>query len=501
MKKIEENEENYNFLKEFYDKNKIYNIDSLIKVDRPKLVTAMIITEKPELDANEVYQIILNNYDIISQLNEDAFEELKYLINNNEKKTIITLYDFEDIKNSIDCTEIIKLYKENELSPASIGYTFIIETIEKQIKQINEIINKFDDYFGEKQKNKVKQKGAKEGIKSKWDIDKLLRDINEYKEIFEEETKRKKEMKKMCESLENLYASLKSQEEKIKLSNNIIKIPKYIFNNIKIEELKHFIVKYIYNYNVKIYEETEKEYKELIQNSKNNYIDLLESHKIKVDDQILDNIISKNSISNLEEMIKILESNGFENKNSIIQILQESDLQTIKYFDYLIESKIISKNFLINNLNIFNKNSENFINFKNILKYFENNKIKPILFINNNEIYLINLDILKFNIEILKKYGLFNNIKPNSKYTFFAKTNLEESIELIYKLNLNEYLEKDLTILNYLDRFKRLQVLSTIKYSLTSKEELIATLSDDIFFIPDSDIDEYIEDITYDKSL
>ena len=88
--------------------------------------------------------------------------------------------------------------------------------------------------------------------------------------------------------------------------------------------------------------------------------------------------------------------------------------------------------------------------------------------------------------------NLLNNIKGEDNYNFFDNNNLDLAIDILLELGLEEYLEEDLALLNYSNRFNRLRLLKSLNITISSKEELIKYLTDNNFFVPDSKLDEYI---------
>ena len=80
--------------------------------------------------------------------------------------------------------------------------------------------------------------------------------------------------------------------------------------------------------------------------------------------------------------------------------------------------------------------------------------------------------ILKQKKGMVKKSGLLELIDT------------PENIESIGGLDdLKNYLEEDIELLNYANRFKRLQVLKALNMPVSSKEELLSVLATEKFFI------------------
>ena len=139
-------------------------------------------------------------------------------------------------------------------------------------------------------------------------------------------------------------------------------------------------------------------------------------------------------------------------------------------------------------------------NFISIINMIKQNQINPYYFSNCQDIYLIDINLLNDNINILNEYKLFGNMKAGEDYKFFNNVNLKESIEIIFNLGLGNYL-KDLTILNYADKFNRLRILKMLNISIESREQLISILTTNKFFVPDEMIPKYVDIHNKSKSL
>lgn len=261
--------------------------------------------------------------------------------------------------------------------------------------------------------------------------------------------------------------------------------------NISNDELRREMLKKIYEFNLAIYQEKEKEYKKLSANDSAKYSVLLANNGISPSDYEVGTVM-RNSLSDVENIINTIKSIGIEDPITILRILQITDLQTMSNYAAMFQKGIISQEFILENITMLNPNSATYENVMRNLALIQNKKINPRYFTLTSKSLVVEHHTFKENLAILERYQLLPSLKTGMNASFIANHNLQESIDMMIELGYEKQLEEKIELLNYKDKFKRLLLLKTLNIPVESTEELESILTTDKFFMPDSQIDECI---------
>lgn len=495
-----EKDDNFKFLENFFEEHKPINIETLLNGERARLLTVLIICQQPSLDANEIYEVLSKNEDSLLIMNEKHLNSISALINEKLDKNIVgTIFSLFDDKRLNLYVDIYDLYNKYNIDDYSLAINVVINIMIEDIEKYKEYLSLINEIFDKDTNERKSKKVIDMCLKANFKVNDLIEVFNKARAYYMSLVKEIKNIEKKKNKLRNSYSELRKYIEYSVSRGEIIRYNDNIFSKITDEEIRKIILQYIYLYNKDIYLETNNKYNQLAKNSVLNYKVLLSKYKINLSEESIEQIISRHSIDKLEEILKILSDNCFE-MNDIAIILQISELETIKEIIALLAIGYINKNLLVKNLNLFNIDSSVYKNFISIINMIKQNQINPYYFSNCQDIYLIDINLLNDNINILNEYKLFGNMKAGEDYKFFNNVNLRESIEIIFNLGLGNYL-KDLTILNYADKFNRLRILKMLNISIESREQLISILTTNKFFVPDEMIPKYVDIHNKSKSL
>lgn len=507
------------FFTEFFKNDDFRDIYTFLSSDKINLATAIILTNHPELDLNFVKQVITANEALFDMSNTDEVENLRTTFNIlynlglykpiREALTLGTSIEKIDeiaayFQKIIECYEIkfqdFALFMS--LSEKYFDEIYIALTICASKNEMNEDIynyvkevKRLEENHGKALRKKHFVKIIEETLKEKWNIKGLISSLdkprNYYKKLLaEDKTKQRYYLK-----LQAGYSKLESEIKKAQATGCEIKDVNKLLAKIEDESIKRSALKVIYQHNKKLCDIASSEYKKLIINSKAKYQILLEKYNFSPEDYNI-NVIMKNTLEDLEKMLKILSSLEIKDSKSIIRIISNSDLETITTYKLLINSGVITKELLLNHSDLVNKSSKNYKEFMKNLNLINSLKINPLLFSKSQEVLLTPNEIFSLSLETIAQYDLQSQLKANLDYSFLSNKNLANALDTLLELGYEKYLEEDIELLNYVARFKRLILLKSLNMPATTKEEILNVLTTDKFFIADSKMDDYIYSAT-----
>lgn len=303
---------------------------------------------------------------------------------------------------------------------------------------------------------------------------------NEYKKTEDNLLNNRSIYKKFLKDIENAF-------EKDEIKNYEL-----IIRNIDDEELKKAFLKLVWLHNKKAYDEVEQRNKRLNENSLTNYLSVLKNNGISKESIDLQKI-TKNSCEDLDKMLKILNA-IVGDKEKLIKIVEMSDLDSVKYFQELKTVGIINSGAFIKYPELFDSNSDYRKSFDKSMKILRENVVNKALFGKSIDV-LIDNDNLDSNINVLRYYGLLDKLKTAKKFTFLKKSNLIETIDKVLELGYENLLLEDISLLNE-NNWDRIYVLKSMGLQPIDKKELIKWLRGDKFFVSDSVLKKYMEDVS-----
>ena len=515
-KNLEKVDPEYLFYEDFH---KLYNyksIEGLLNIPTVDLASAILNAEIDEKDVFEVNDDILSFGAIFDVLDSSDIRNMNSIFTSfaNTSKMQILKDIFRDT-NSRRASKNIHTFLTEDIDDddlelkhlVSIAYDCLVLLIENNGKPSFDVMRLISYYEDHRilTSNVVLLIGVLKDIKSNYDLEdggKLpLKKLNERYKL--------EDIKKACGGID-LYRKILIDEKKHKESYFKDKLNAYnkflkdiqaafekeeiinyesIINCIVDDSFKLEFLRLVYQHNKLYYDQLDVLYEELTKNSIVNYLTVLRSQNIKKDQVNLE-LIMRNSCEDVEKMLKVL-SQIVDDKNTIIKILEISDLKTVNYIKELKNKSILTKKSFIMYPNIFDANSNEKKLLDRNVNFISTFKLNPNIFSKNPSL-LIENDNLYMNLYTLKEYNLINSLKENYKYSFLAKDNLEILIDKIIELGYDSLLEKDLSLLNE-SNWDRIYVLKSMGLLPETKEELLKYLRSDKFFVSDKKLNLYIE--------
>ena len=517
---LEENER-LEFYREIFTKNGCSTLNEAIKANHSDLAVAIILNNEPALSVEDAKRVVYANRDIFENLNIETIGELVKLIDslsgNKEmyasvRKTLtknggisfssiftkegqlaIMLHHLAD---TMDTTpeaflDFIDLFLEH-----SHGFVLALSTVAtlREIKEDKEMhyqmIQEISEEEGAKIKGKVQDKWVTELIHGDYNVSNLLKPItnarNEYQHLEQEQKNRRRYLSKsklIYEQLEtNLYKAI-SEGEVRNIETLLKKVPS--------DEIRLAILKLVYKHNHEIYTKLSAEYQELSANDASHYQVLLAKYGISPEDYEVGTVMG-NSIDELSQMLEILSKLKIASPEELLIIIQNSDLETINNLNGLYEKNIITTNLLSNHHGLFNPSSKEYEDFMRNLSLITKKKLNPHYFTASEEVLVTPHQKVESSIKILEDYSLVSNIKTGMNLSFLKEEDLAPAIDTLLELGYEKNLEESLELLNYKDKFDRLRVLKVLNIPVSSTEELIEVLTSPKFYVPDTEIPNYI---------
>ena len=526
-KHLNEEDEQTEFYREFFKKNSYSSLKSLEKADKLELSIALIMNENPELNVEEVKRIVHENQTLfngVDRLTLKKFvevlcqlQDIGYYQNIRNRFALGKPIELTDIfeKNGVMLLLINQMIRIFDITPqqfvpfmdlfekhgAEVADALAISCLINEIKrerdyhyqEIEEMRKGISEEDGiEYQVNKRKQDRAVARIMAdSWDIQGILepiKNIRKYYEKKEQEQKAKRrsytKQQEAYEVLEKeIYNAIRKGEEIQNIDKLIAKIPN--------EEIRIQALTVIYLHNKTIYDKATEEYKKLTANQSSRYQVLLEKYGISPESYEVGTVMS-NSIEDLELMLARLVNLNITIPKELLKIAQSSDLETVENYASLAEKGVITTILLLSHPNLFNPTSKEYENIMRNIALIKERKLNPFAFKASEEVLITPHKTFRQGIDTLAEYDLQSQMKSGMNYTFLTYKNLQQGIDVLLELGLEETLVQDIEILNYASRFKRLQLLKTLNMPISTKEEIMEVLTSNKFFIPDSEIDNYI---------
>lgn len=373
-------------------------------------------------------------------------------------------------KQGWDVSKLISYYRKK---PDVMDNTVAIISMLKEFKE-----EKDADFSQSKYQEEHRVQKTFEVCTSIIECRKIL--SNEYKKTEDNLLNNRSIYKKFLKDIENAF-------EKDEIKNYEL-----IIRNIDDEKLKKAFLKLVWLHNKKAYDEVEQRNKRLNENSLANYLSVLKNNGISKESIDLQKI-TKNSCEDLDKMLKILNAIVGE-KEKLIKIVEMSDLDSVKYFQELKTVGIINSGAFIKYPELFDSNSGYRKSFDKSMEILRENVVNKALFGKSIDV-LIDNDNLDSNINVLRYYGLLDRLKTAKKFTFLKKSNLIETIDKVLELGYENLLLEDISLLNE-NNWDRIYVLKSMGLQPIDKKELIKWLRDDKFFVSDSVLKKYMEDVS-----
>ena len=469
---IEKIEETFESFKPFFELSNIETImqfiDMTIDIDKAGNIDNVI----NYLDNKNIFK---SAYKLANQVEEDLsfLKKLKDIKKFNNNKEI-------DMANYFRC---YKEQKEEFIKIMNIFKTyrlmlFDMECLDKELEN------------GNKMKDKEKKNFIRKMYKDLYDINKLTLDVNKVKTFVSDEEKKEKQSEKNNNkemfNLNGAISLLENALEKEEITN-----AREIVSKIKDLNIKYSVLELISEHNKKYYKEVDEELNYLNQNNKIKYQALLNDYGIINGSYQIDKIMH-NRLEDVEEILKIITKYKLSNEQ-IIKILRNSNLEIVNKIKEYLEKGYLSLEFLIDNNDIFYRNSTKYQTYNSNIEVLNEYNINPCLFFDSIKILFMNNDTFKKNIELLNSYNLLNSLKTTNNYKFLSNNELYISIDKLIELGYENFIEEDLNLLNS-EKLLRLEALKAFEIIIDNKEDLDKVLTKK-FYISDDELNDYIPNV------
>ena len=453
---------------------------------------------------NEFKKIDLIYAGIILGDKYDDFELIKCLPEDLIK--IINEFDFDKF-------EVIYLLEDNDLKEKiekfSEQYSSdSVDNIKKVCKMLR-LINKEDfmiisDFFrctgftiGMKRIYSMND-CSEENLKEERDI---LLEVNSFPEFFDRIETKKKEIKLENKRLNKLYRLINNLE-KGKNGEEITNIDELL--DYAGEEFRHDILIYIKENNKSYNEKLERKYLNLKKNSISKFINIFGKNNI---DFMLFNdaekkIIMSRGYDSVEKIIKFLNKIDYKFKNEILLIIAGTNNDIISKIEEFIKKDYINSEFVRNNINVLlPSNDLDEVSYNLLIKNMNLLLDKGInikgLDSDGMNFYVSSTKLIEDNLSTIEESKLNIKTRNLKNYNFLGEEDLKSKInslkELGVSINSNiEVLNSDINII------KRIKLCNSLGISIYDENNKIKKdiLNKDLFFVPDSKIDEYVNERT-----
>ncbi len=510
-KTIENPPKEYKFYADFVKNYKLKNINEIIKIPYIELVIALLysVFEVRE-DFNDFYNNIYKARFIYEELNADEISDMSHFflgfINAGRSKILVDI--FNDTNKKRAANEIKRVFEHStNIEDAEDAYHHIEKVLMNNGKYGWDASGLIEYY----KKDRFACSNATESIS----VLKDLAEVKRKKGVISKELLNSQNIKNILSLCEKIIECSRIQSDEWKKREAVYrsKISTYkkflremdaafqkeeitnyanIIRDIDDENIKREFLRLVYQHNRIKYEEIDVEYESLSKNSLVNYLSTLKSNGIKKDEVDLIKV-SKNTCEDLDKMLKILNA-IVGNKEIVIKIIENSNLENVMYFKELKTRGILSTKAFLNYSEIFDSNSVLRKVLDKNIETINNYNFDFTVFSKNPEALIDNIN-LEENLEVLDSYGLIGSLKADKKYTFLNSNYLCNKIDKIIELGYEDLLIEDISLLNE-KNWDRIYVLKNMGLKPESKSELLKYLRDDKFFVSDDKLYLYIEDVS-----
>lgn len=502
------------YLSTFFEKCSLKDMSTIFNISSSELLLALLLEADRKTDANELIDKVKEVKDYIDHM---AMDELINACGiSSDKQISETLKRIEEAIQNLPKTNLLKFMSDKRVKDINktlelklSGYeeflTFmkllkLLEIIDKNEnlyillfiadihQEKNNDINDYEKILSKSYDQTTINKILATCINQK-KVEKSLTNLySYYREIEKEENfKTKTRTKKIYR-----YIELKEILEKESKKKEITNID-YILDKVLDDDIKRLCLEYIYSHNEKYYEELYQEYSYKSENPIKKYISYFNTlgiNFLEIEEQTQKQIMAF-SLEILKNQIKQLPNISFD-KNILIAISSRNSLSVIEELNKLLKTNYIDLALLSMNQNIYC--DENiFKNLKANIRTLEKSKVN-IRELENKQILLTSNAILSKNLELLKKLDI--SLKGLNNLDMLAKEDLVEEISLFVEIGFETELVKQPALLNSdKNLVKRILISESVGEDIYDngyvKESII---NKDSFFVSDNEVDQYLFD-------
>ena len=426
---------------------------------------------------------------------------LASVIINEKYDDVEELYNFSDeLKVTVDMLSVEDL----QIWIGELKKSDNIDLIEK----VTNLFFDLDEYDLDKKEETIENilklfkflsYSEKEDLDVIFNLMDVIDHLNELTWVYNENLSLKKENKKI--NKQNTSEITKLSKLKREILNNINKNE---ITNIDIilslcdDELKKDILLYIKSKNQLYYESLEKQYNDLRKNSISSFINIFGQNNVNFlsysENEQKEIILY--GYDYIEKIFDFLNKIELSFDKNVISIIKRTNIDIINQYKKFLQDGYISSNFIRENISIlFPLEYQKLLRNMKIL-IDKNINIKD-LEIDGMYFYIADSNLVQDNIQILEKYKINIKARNIKNYNFLTKENLEDYILSLKDIDID--LNNNLYILNCdYNIIKRIKLCNSLGISIYDENNKIKKdiLNKDLFFVPDSKIDEYVNEKT-----
>ena len=298
-----------------------------------------------------------------------------------------------------------------------------------------------------------------------------------------EERKKRTETAKDIKKYDKLKRTLAQETDEITNYRLLIEF-------VKNQELRTDILKYIYEYNSKKYDDLIEKYQALTENSVLGYQSLCQQYNLV--NINIENLMKDYSYQELKDTLSSI-TKITTNEKIISSILKVTNKKTAKEIENLINNNVLSLDVAQNTTEIWDRKKDYPTTIKENKKVIEDITSSDDLYKKRNQVLLIPTDKLQTNLKKLDEYLLLPSLSTTTNYQFLGYDNLEEIMDLALELGKEQDIVDNIGLLNYdINRWYRLNILNQLNIPV-EKDQLEGVLHTDNFLVPDNKISEYLD--------
>ncbi len=311
------------------------------------------------------------------------------------------------------------------------------------------------------------------------------------KQIKEEVSSINKKMRK----LENFTYKLSyvSKQGVIKIED----YDEYLFDS----EIKKLFIEFCLEHNLEVYKQVEEKNREYKNNNLNKLEVLFTKYGFNFNDLFIEEqeaIIKASEIKNIEDVLAFIKYSDLvflaDYHKEFTKLIIEADIKIIKAIDCALKSKIIDKNFIINNLDILYDEDK----YKNLSRNINLLTIRGVDLINitkkNSKVLVADNNLLTSIFETLDEYNF--TLGMDNNYDILINGNLLDIVDNFIELGLYPILKENQKYLNKdsNDIVKRIIISNLIGLNyINSNNKLIGQVaSGNKFYVSPEKYDNYI---------
>ena len=344
-------------------------------------------------------------------------------------------------------------------------------------------------------------------IKQRRDFFSTIEEYEKWLELFDKIESKKEEIKLENKRLNKLYSDkitklnrLINNLEKNTNGEEITNIDELL--NYAGEEFRHDILIYIKENNKTCNEKLERKYLNLKKNSISKFINIFGKNNIdfRSFSDAEKKIIMSRGYDFVERIINFLNKIGYKFKNEILLIIAGTNDDILSSIEEFIKKDYINSEFVRNNINVLlpsndlDEVSYNLLTRNMNLLLDKGINIKG-LDSDGMNFYVSSTKLIEDNLSIIEESKVNIKTRNLKNYNFLGEEDLKSKINNLKEFGVNinsniEVLNSDINII------KRIKLCNSLGISIYDENNKIKKdiLNKDLFFVPDSKIDEYVNE-------